>query len=243
MMLSSDHPGSRPAVETLPLPHQFFLLSLQHEKGRLDVDSEPVRGSLLSAAAVAALRIAGLLHDRGGKAERTNVPAPAGIDPFLAEVLGDVPSNRQRGWFDVLESRWDKAERIVREQLVGSGHITIEHRQVFGPIRRKAIVAAGPTEIEALRSRVRDAVRDDSAPATVPLGDGVLTTLAVDGLVGTMFRWRELRMHKRAIHALTDWVEREMRVCGRRCRMPSRCAEAPEAGPATRASPCSAGPQ
>ena len=38
----------------------------------------------------------------------------------------------------------------------------------------------------------------------------MLTTLAVDGLVGTMFRWRELRMHKRAIHALTDWVEREM---------------------------------
>ena len=38
----------------------------------------------------------------------------------------------------------------------------------------------------------------------------VLTTVAVDGLVGTMFRWRELRTHKPAIRALTDRIEREM---------------------------------
>ncbi|WP_250009742.1 GPP34 family phosphoprotein [Actinoplanes sp. M2I2] len=210
MMPSSGPTGSRPTVETLPLPHRLFLLSLQEEKGRLDADSEPVRGSLLSAAAVAELRIAGLLHDRGGKAGRTNTPAPATIDPFLAQVLGDVPPDQPRSWFDVLESRWDKAERFVQEQLAGAGHITIEHHQVFGPIRRKKIVTVDPAQVQALRSRIRDAVRTDSAPASVSLGDAVLTTLAVDGLVGTMFRWRELRTHKPAIRALADRVEQEL---------------------------------
>ncbi|MDG4782448.1 hypothetical protein O7614_22560 [Micromonospora sp. WMMD961] len=53
-------------------------------------------------------------------------------------------------------------------------------------------------------------MRAGSVPASVPLGDGVLTTLSVDGPVGTMFRWRELRTHKPAIRALADRVEQEM---------------------------------
>ncbi|WP_164842636.1 GOLPH3/VPS74 family protein [Actinoplanes solisilvae] len=192
------------------MPHQLFLLSLQPERGRLDDDSESVRGSLLCAAAVAELRIAGLLHDRGGKAERTNAPTPATIDPFLAEVLGDVAPNQVRSWFSVLESRWDRAERVVRDHLADRGHITVEHHQVFGPIRRTKIAAADPPQIQALRDRIRDTVRTESVPASVPLADGVLITLVVDGLVGTMFRWRELRAHKRAIRALADRVEQEM---------------------------------
>ncbi|AGZ46687.1 GOLPH3/VPS74 family protein [Actinoplanes friuliensis] len=198
----------RPTVDALPLPHQLFLLSLNPEKARLDDDSEPVRGSLLSAAAVAELCIAGLLHDRDGKAERTNTPAPPTLDPFLVEVLGDVPPSRSPSWFKVLESRWAKAEGAVRDHLAAAGHITIERRQVFGPIRRKALVAADPAQVKALRNRVRDAVRSDSG--SVSLEEATLATLAVDGLVGTMFRWREMRTHKRAIRALADRVDQEL---------------------------------
>ena len=199
-----------PPVNALLLPHQFFLLSLHPEKGRLDADSEPVRGSLLSAAAVAELRIGGLVHDRDGKAERTNTTTPAALDPFLAEVLGDVPATGSRSWFEVLESRWGKAEAAVRDHLVSLGHITIEHRQILGPIRREKIVAADPDRVRALRDRVRDAARGGSEAASVPLDEAVLATLAVDGLVGTMFRWRELITHKRGIRALAERIDREM---------------------------------
>jgi hypothetical protein len=199
-----------PTVDTLPLPHQLFLLSLQAEKGRLDQDSEPVRGSLLAAAAVAELRIAGLLHDRSGKAERTNATPPATLDPFLAQVFGDVPPGRPRSWFEVLESRWGKAEGAVRDHLADAGHLTVGHRQIFGPIRRTEIVATDPAQVQALRDRVRNPVRSGSAPASVPVGEVVLVTLAVDGLVGTLFRWRELSAHKSAIRALADRMDQDL---------------------------------
>jgi hypothetical protein len=199
-----------PTIDALPLPHQLFLLSLQPGKGRLDADSEPVRGSLLSAAAAADLCIGGLLHDRDGKAERTKTTTPAALDPFLAEVLGDVPASGARSWFEVLESRWGKAEGAVRDHLVGLGQTTIEHRQILGPIRRKKIVVADPDRVQALRERVRHAALGVSESASVPLGEAVLATLAVDGLVGTMFRWRDLTTHKRGIRALAERVDREM---------------------------------
>jgi hypothetical protein len=199
-----------PTVGALPLPHQLLLLSLQPEKGRLDADSEPVRGSLLSAAAVADLCIGGLLHDHDGRAERTSTTPPDGLDPFLAEVLGDVPASGSRSWFEVLESRWEKTEGAVRDHLVATGHLTIEHRQIIGPIRRTKILVTDPGRVRALRERVRDAALGGTGSASVPLGEAVLATLAVDGLVGTMFRWRELTTHKRGIRALADRIDREM---------------------------------
>ncbi|MFI5933861.1 GPP34 family phosphoprotein [Actinoplanes sp. NPDC051494] len=199
-----------PTVDALLLPHQLFLLSLEVEKGRLDQDSEPVRGSLLAAAVVAELRITGLLHDRGGKAERTDATPPATLDPFLAQVFGDVPPSRPRSWFEVLESRWGKAEGAVRDYLADAGHIRIEQRQIFGPLRRTEIVAIDAARIQALRDRVRDAVRSDSEPASVPLSELALAILAVDGLVGTLFRWRELSAHKSAIRALADRMDQEL---------------------------------
>ena len=87
---------------------------------------------------------------------------------FLTEVLGDVPASGSRSWFEVLESRWDKAEDAVRERLAG----------------------AGTSRSSTVRSSVRSG--------------------RVDGLVGTMFRWRELTTHRRGIRAPADRVEREM---------------------------------
>src|SRR5687767_10605695 len=114
-------------MPTLPLPHQLFLLSHQPGKGRLDNDSEAVRGSLLRGAAVAELCLAGRLRNRDGKAERTNAMVTTPLDPFLAEVLGDIPPDRPRPWFDLLEQRWPKAEEAVQDQLVAAGAITVEH--------------------------------------------------------------------------------------------------------------------
>jgi hypothetical protein len=197
-------------IDALPLPHQLFLLSHRPGKDRLDDDSEPVRGSLLSAAAVAELCIAGLLRDRDGRAGRTNAATPVSLDPFLAKVLGDVPPDRPRRWFEVLERRWGSAESDVRDHLAAAGFVTVEHRQVLGPFRTKRISVAEPGQVQALRDRIRDVAGTGSGAAVVPIGDAVLVTLAVDGLVGTVFRWRELRTHRATIGALADRVDREM---------------------------------
>jgi hypothetical protein len=197
-------------IDALPLPHQLFLLSHQPGKDRLDADSEPVRGSLLSAAAVAELRIAGLLRDRDGKAERTNATPPVPLDPFLAKVFGDVPPDRPRSWFELLEHRWDRAEGDVRDHLAAAGFVTIEHRQVFGPFRTKRVRVLDLHQVQALRDRIRDAAGTGTGAAAVPIGEAVLATLAVDGLVGTVFRWRELRTHRPTIRALADRIDREM---------------------------------
>ncbi|GAB2608414.1 hypothetical protein Aab01nite_61090 [Paractinoplanes abujensis] len=191
-------------MPTLPLPHQLFLLSHQPAKGRLDDDSAAVRGSLLSGAAVAELSLAGLVRDRGGKAERTGAAVPAALDGFLAAVLGDVPPDRPRRWFDVLEQRWAAAEQTVREQLVAAGLVTAEQHRILGLMRTERIDVTDPAAAEALRSRVRGTVDD---PAGAAIGDAVLAVLAYDGNVSSVFGWRDRWGRKPAVRALNDRVD------------------------------------
>ncbi|MBN9737599.1 MULTISPECIES: GPP34 family phosphoprotein [unclassified Pseudonocardia] len=195
---------------TLPLPHELYLLSHVPAKSRLDDDSALVRGSLLRAAAVADLRIAGLLRDRDGKAERAPGPVPGGLDPFLAEVLDSVRPDRPRRWFGVVDHHWHTAERAVRESLVATGTITAERRRVLlvVPARRIEVPDRGP--VQELRDRVRDAVLGGGDPGAVPIGDAVLAVLADEGYVRTVFRRRELRAHKPAVRALNERVDREL---------------------------------
>ncbi|MCO8273874.1 GPP34 family phosphoprotein [Actinoplanes sp. TRM 88003] len=178
----------------------MFLLSHDPAKGRLDDDSHAVRGSLLCGAAVADLCLSGWLRDRDGRAERTDQPATAPPDPFLARVLGDV--DRPRRWFDLLERQWLSAEEAVEEQLVAAGVITVERRRVLGLIPVKQIGVADPGSVRALRERVRDAAKQEA-----PIGPSVLAALAVDGNVSTVFGWRDLRGHKSGVRALNDRVD------------------------------------
>ncbi|MBL7253505.1 GOLPH3/VPS74 family protein [Paractinoplanes lichenicola] len=193
-------------MPSLPLPHQLFLVSHQPEKGRLDDDSAAVRGSLLRGAAVAELCLAGLLRDRGGKAERADAAVPASLDPFLARVLGDVPPGRARGWFDVLEQRWPTAEESVRGLLVAAGLVTVERRRVLGLVPTERIGVTDPGAVDDLRGRVRGAVLGEPGP----IGEAVLAALAMDGNVSTVFGWRDLWGHKPAVRALNDRVDREL---------------------------------
>jgi hypothetical protein len=195
---------------TLPLPHQLFLLSHVPEKSTLDANSALVRGSLLRAAAVADLRIAGLLRDRDGRADRAAGPVPGGLDPFLADVLGSVGPDRPRRWFGVVDHRWHTAERAVRESLVATGTITAERRRVLLVVPARRIEVLDPGPVQELRARVRDAVLGGRDPGDVPIGDAVLVVLADDGDVRTLVRRRELRAHKPAVRALRERVEREL---------------------------------
>jgi hypothetical protein len=196
--------------QALPLPHKLFLLSLRPEKGRLDDDSAAVRGALLRAAAIAGLRLAGLLRDHGGKAERTNVSATEPLDPFLAGVLNDVPPRRRRGWFEVVNEASRKAEGAVRDRLVAAGMITVEPHRVLGLFPAQRIGLADPGPVEALRDRVRQAVREDSAADPIPVGEALLAVLAIDGNVSTVFGGRDLRGHSAVVRALRNRIDREL---------------------------------
>ncbi|WFE53269.1 GPP34 family phosphoprotein [Micromonospora sp. WMMD1155] len=197
-------------MPTLPLPHQLYLLSHQPEKGRLDDDSEAVRGSLLRCSAVAELRLTGLLRDNAGKVERGNATTTTALDPFLAQVLADVPADRPRGWFDLLEQRWQEAEQFVQAQLVAAGVVTVEQRRVLGIIPAKQITLTDPGWVRALRDRVRLAAQREPGLVPPPVGEAVLAALAIDGNVSTVFGWRDLWGHKAAVSELNDQVDREL---------------------------------
>ena len=197
-------------MDTLPLPYQLFLLSHRPEEGRLDDDSAAVRGSLLRAAAIAELRLAGLLRDHGGRAERPGTTVPAALDPFLAEVLDGVAPQSSPRWFDVVNGQADKAEHAVRDRLAAAGVITVERRRILGPIGTTRIGVVDPGPAQALRARVRDAVRGGADPVAVPIGEALLAVLAVDGNVSTVFGWRDLRGHKPAVRALAHRIDREL---------------------------------
>ncbi|ANY07092.1 GOLPH3/VPS74 family protein [Pseudonocardia sp. HH130630-07] len=198
---------------TLPLPHRLFLLSHDAGKAKLDTNSALVRGPLLRAAAVAELRIAGLVEDRDGKAVRTAAAATSSagsLDPFLADVLDAVPADRPRRWFGVVDRNWHRAEGGLREQLAADGVITAERRRMLLVFPTHRIGIADPGALRSLRDRVRAPVLEDRDPATADLGDAALAVIAIEGHVSTVFWRRELRAHKQAARALTERVDAEL---------------------------------
>ncbi|WP_433292137.1 GOLPH3/VPS74 family protein [Pseudonocardia sp. CA-142604] len=206
----ASDPGRPWSAAEAPLPHQLFLLSHDPARARLDDASAAVRGSLLRAAAIAELRIAGLLRDLDGRAERTNATVATPLHPFLAEVLGDVPQDRPRRWFEVLERRWHQAEGTVCDQLAAAGVVRVERRRILRLIPTRRIEVPDPGPVSALRARVREVVRAGTGPAAVPLQEALLAVLAIDGNVNTMFGWRELRAHRPAVRALAQRIDREL---------------------------------
>ncbi|WP_181776600.1 GOLPH3/VPS74 family protein [Amycolatopsis pittospori] len=189
------------------LPQRLYLLGYDTAKNRLDPASAAVRGSLLRVAAVAELVLGGLLLDRGGKAERTAAAGLTPEDPFLAEVLADAPGEKPRRWFTIVERDWYKAEETVRDQLADAGLVTLEKRRVLGLFPVHDVTLTQPQQADALRERIRTAVMGSQDPATVAIEDAVLTMLAVEGDVYSVFGPKEKRAHKSEIRALADRVD------------------------------------
>lgn len=201
MLTDSESVGS--------LPHRLLLLSHDPSKGRFEDGSAAVRGPLLRAAAIADLRVAGLLRDRDGGAERPPaLPAPPS-DPFLAKVWGDTSSAR-RSWYDLISHHAHRAERTVRDQLVAAGVLAVERRRILYVLPADRIRVCNPGPVRTLRNRVRTAVVDGLDPATVPIGDAVLVVLVTEGGVGTVFGRRELAANRPATRSLVARVDREL---------------------------------
>ena len=200
--------GSASTRGALPVAHRLFLLSYDPARARLDDDSAAVRGSLLRAAAVAELRLTGLVRDTAGRAERTGASPATPLDPFLAGVLGDVARDRPRSWFDLLRTRSHEAEETVRDQLVAAGAVTVERSRILGLFPTRRIGLADPGLVQALRDRAHEAVHADAS--AVHVEEALLVVLAIDGNVSTLFGWRAQREHKAAVRALARRIDREL---------------------------------
>ncbi|OZM71106.1 GPP34 family phosphoprotein [Amycolatopsis antarctica] len=189
------------------LARRMYLLCWDKDKHRLETNSSLVHGPLLRAAAVADLTIDGLLRDRGGKAERVGGAASPPDDDFLSKVLDDVPPDRPRRWFTVVDRDWHTAERSVRDGLAATGDIEISRRRALGlfPVRRVAV--SDHEGLATLRDRVRSTVLDGHAPADVAIEDATLAAFAIDGDVRIVFTPAERRAHKTSCRAVTDHVD------------------------------------
>ncbi|MEJ2869668.1 GPP34 family phosphoprotein [Actinomycetospora sp. OC33-EN08] len=186
------------------LPRAMYLLCHDLDRARLGEDTDLVRGALLRAAAVADLRLSGLLTDDGGRAAR--VPALGGPDDgFLADVLAAVPLGGTASWFSVVDTAWDTAEARVRGPLAELGVITPGRRRLC--VAGSRTVAVSP-EARELRTRVRAALL--SGDAAAPVRDAVLAVLAVDGDVRTVLGRLEHRRHRAGIRALGARVDAEL---------------------------------
>jgi hypothetical protein len=154
----------------LRLPQLLYLLSYEPARNRMDVNSAAVRGPLLRAAAVADLRIAGHLEDRDGRATRTDAPVPDQLDPFLREVLDDIPPDRPRRWFRAIEQRWHNAEGSDRDQLAAEEVITIERGRTLLvlPSERIAVTVPPPRSPRSIRAGGIPA----DPPTEIPVPDG-----------------------------------------------------------------------
>jgi len=184
----------------LTLPQRLYLLGYHLDKGRFDVVSTPYRGSLLRAAALTELTAAGLLRDRGDHAERVSDRWPG--DPFLAEVLRDVPTSAPRRWTSLVHLGAHTAEAAVREQCAAAGAVRVTGGRVLGVIPTRRVTLARPEQVRLLRERVRDAVFAGHEPAAVPFEEAALAAIAAEGDVGTVFTWAERRQYRWAIAAL-----------------------------------------
>jgi hypothetical protein len=193
--------GRRTTPWPAALPQRMYLLCYDLAADELGDDTALVRGQLLRAAAVADLRLAGLLHDRDGQAVR-GPGRPE--DPFLAEVLDAAPADRPGRWFDVVDARWWAAEESVRDHLAAFGVIRVSRRRWLGMFPYRHVTPSDRDQVRALRARVRDVVLGD--PDAAALADAVLASIAVDG-ASSLFHDRELRGHRAAVRALGRRVD------------------------------------
>ncbi|RJL22735.1 GOLPH3/VPS74 family protein [Bailinhaonella thermotolerans] len=159
------------APETLP--ERLYLLAYDPERGRLTARSQ--LGMVVRAAALAELRIQGLLQDRDDR------PAAAhgarSDDPLLAEILRQISESRPRRWHHWVGKNATRASRLVRERLAETGWIQTERRAVLGIFPYTRVSVSDPRPVRDLTDAVRHAVttarpttrRDEREAATVAL--------------------------------------------------------------------------
>jgi len=180
------------------LPAQVYLLAYRPDRGRLAQRSD--LGLMLRAAALTELLQRGLLNDDRDKAAIGD-PAPAGLDPLLAEVLEQVAASRPRRWEHWIKVGNRAAPRAVRDQLTEDGPLELTRHRVLGlfPTLRPALVDPAPHQ--RLLAEFTSALTDP-LPRVEPW-QAALVSLADAGRLRHVLSGRQRREHRSRIRDLT----------------------------------------
>ncbi|MEU6819445.1 GPP34 family phosphoprotein [Streptomyces atriruber] len=189
----------------LTLPQRLYLLSYSLDKERFEAVDLQGRGQLLRAAALTELTFDGLLAAKGSEVVRTSAAADPPADGFLAEVWRDIPTEKPKNWLQYVHNKATTAEEPVRDELVGTGAITLPRKRwVLSPVTAHQVTINDPQQVRALRDTVRNAVLGGLDPAAVPADELAMAVLPIECELTTLFTWKELRAHKDTVEALTE---------------------------------------
>ncbi|MFE9422029.1 GPP34 family phosphoprotein [Kitasatospora sp. NPDC006697] len=180
--------------ETLTLQGRMFLLAYDPERGRMtgraDLDL------LLRAAALADLLRLGLLRDESGRPVVAG-PAPAGLDPLLADTLRRLAEGRSRPWHRWVAAGRRGTARAVRARLADQGLVRLEEYRALGLFTRVRMEPRDQRARKALAGAVSAALRDPLS--RVPVADAALVALADAARLSVVLNSRQRREHKQRI--------------------------------------------
>ncbi|MEU0135664.1 GPP34 family phosphoprotein [Streptomyces sp. NPDC006296] len=182
------------------LPQQLYLLCYTVDKGKFQLDNLQGRGQLLRAGALTELARDGLLATEGKKVVRK--PGKAPDDPFAADVWGDLPDSRPKGWLQFVHNKAHTAETPVRDQLAAAGEVSVSRGKVMGLIPADRVTVTHPQEVAALQERVRGVVLGGADPVSVPLEELAMAVFAVELEVTSVWSRADLRTHKEPLKTL-----------------------------------------
>ncbi|MFD3919470.1 GPP34 family phosphoprotein [Streptomyces sp. NPDC058595] len=183
------------------LPQSLYLLCYTVGKGKFELGNLQGRGQLLRAGALTELTLAGLISAEGRKVVRCAGGAPD--DPFAAKVLGDLPTEKPKGWLQFVHNKAHTAERPVRDQLAEAGAITVSREKRLGlPVDK--VTVNDPGEVLALQERVRHAVLGAADPAAVAVDELTMAVFATEVEVTGVLSGKERREHKRTLKSFAE---------------------------------------
>lgn len=199
------------------LPGLLYLLGCSIEKGR------PPGGiaapHLLRAAALAQLRLEGVIGDRRSDplgvdvAELDAGPQPEPdlkadvfllgsaehADPVLAGVLGEIAeSKRRRPWAWWVRHGERETADAVFDQLAEAGIIDVARHRLLGIVPHTDVTVTDPESVEALRARLRGLLRGGPPVAELDPRDVALIGLAAAAEMRSVFeRGEQKEFHDR----------------------------------------------
>lgn len=183
------------------LPQRLYLLCYTVDDGKFELVNLQGRGQMLRAGALVEMAVAGLIGTEGRKVRRLGDQPPG--DPFLAEVWGDLPEKKAKGWLQFIHNKAHTADGPVRAQLAAAGAITVSRKKLLGvTLPADHDTVQDPQQIRALQKRVRDAVLSGADPATLPMDEVTMAVFALEVEVTSVFSRKELRQHSGAFKAL-----------------------------------------
>ncbi|PRY30583.1 GOLPH3/VPS74 family protein [Pseudosporangium ferrugineum] len=180
------------------LAQRVFLLAHDPAKGRVRTGTH--LGSMLRAAALADLYLAGNLTDVRGRAAVEG--RYSGGDPVLDGLLAEIAGARPRTWQSWVGRGHRATIAAVRRQLADDGWVRLEPRRVLGLFPVTRVTIRDPRVRKELLARVRTALKEPTG--RVDPQDAALVAIVAAGELTLVLDRRARRASERRIAQLTE---------------------------------------